>query len=140
MKQKINMMSEIAEKYGLKLGEYFYIFSAEDKLSEIPNKRYKFTDGGIKDEFGGCGYGSVLQSILIENYFVEKVPEFAKPIKCNIGDQYQFVEFNGEINRTYIFDGATIDYLLRNSGNMFAMDDDIPQGQINQLVKEMKGE
>ena len=52
MKQKINMMSKIAEKYGLKLGEYFYIFSAEDKLSEIPNKRYKFTEEGIKDEFG----------------------------------------------------------------------------------------
>lgn len=138
MKKKINMMSEIAEKYGLELDKTFNIFSEdEDKYISYQNKKYKFTETGLRDEYGGGGYECVLRAILAGEYFVEKVPEFAKPIWCKKGDSFQFVRIGGEISQEN-FDETTRDCLLRKVGNMFSIEDTIPKVQIVQLIKTMK--
>jgi len=138
MKKKINMMSEIAEKYGLELDKPFWIFSEEEEsLNQYQNKKYHFTKDGMRDQDARGGYESVLRAILSGEYFVEKVPEFAEPIWCKKGDLFKFVRIGGGISQEN-FDETTRDCLLRKVGNMFSVEDTIPKVQIVQLIKMMK--
>ena len=141
MKQKINMMSEIAEKYGVGLDKPFCIFnSTVSSLSDFDNKKYKFTEKGLRDEYGGGGYGETLTCILRGEYFVEKVPEFAKPIKCKEGELFLYVTVKGNIFNDSFDPENTRDVLLYKMSNMFDVNDTIPQAQIDKIVSEMKGE
>jgi hypothetical protein len=139
MKKKINMMSEIAEKYGLELDKTFNLFNSEiTELNDYKNKEYKFTEKGLRDQYGGGGYGETLTCILRGEYFVEKVPEFAEPVECGFNEHYLYILVSGKVAKGY-YTGDTGDRAMWMIGNMFDIDAIIPEQQIKKMVEKLKG-
>ena len=135
MKQKLNYMNSIAQAYKLALGDKFNVIYTGSDSKFGP---YFLCEDGMYDTTGK-EYPITLMSIVSGECFVEKVPEFAKPIKCKEDDDYVFIDEEGFVVRRTFYD-STLDYLLMKSGNMFDINAIIPGEQIVKIISEMKGE
>ena len=135
MKQKLNYMNSIAQAYRLSLGDKFNVIYVGSDVKFGP---YFLCEDGMYDTTGK-EYPITLMSIVSGECFVEKIPSFAKPIKCKDGDKFRYVSNNGNIVYRY-FSGRTFDCYLLQNGNMFEPDTEICQNQIDNIVKQMKGE
>ena len=135
MKQKLNYMDSIAQAYKLSLGDKFNVIDINSDAKFGP---YFLCEDGMFDATG-VKYPATLMQIISGKCFVENIPSFVKPIKCKKYDVYLFIDEKGNaIPRTFC--NSALDYLLMNSGNMFKHDSDIPQNQVEQIIKQMKGE
>lgn len=132
---KLNYIEQVAKMLGVEVGEKFNIKYRADILNDSP---CYFTDSGLfrHDDMRLYCY---LEHLIDGSYKLEKIIPYAKPIKCSDGEQFNYVRIDGEIQKE-TFNGGTFDYAMCALGNMFPVDAVIPQTQIDEMVKKLKGD
>ena len=137
-----NLIPEIMKKY----------FDIDwDNVNDISEKFYTQI-GNCKSKAYVDGFGVVYKANNTSKYFgiamlltrekyVEKIPKWVEPLKHIIenGAVYKYVDSDG-IVRTIENNCETFDYMCLTCKNMFPYDAEIPQEQIDDIVKRIKGE
>ncbi|WP_196607116.1 hypothetical protein [Pectinatus frisingensis] len=113
---------------------------------ETKNYSEPFLVNGEKGICGCAGMvirvsdGSALCSmayILADSNSIKTIPQKVKPIWCNDGQKYIFVNGRGILILSE-FTGGVADFYLRKAGNMFPPHSKLPQEQIDEIVADMK--
>lgn len=78
-----------------------------------------------------------LQDLILGRHVVIKIEEWATPINCSAGQMYKYIKGKSCCETTTCTD-AVIDFMRMKLGNMFDVDDVIPQEQIDDFIKQLR--
>lgn len=126
-------INQVANMLGVKVGEEFNI----DKYGS--SNPFHFTKECLVSS-SGCIGNIALAGLILGTMKIERITPYAKPIKCVGGEEYKFISISGKVFEEVFEDISTYDHMARSIGNMFPVNAIIPQAQIDDMVKKLKGE
>jgi len=98
------------------------------------NGKLRYEDGEIE----GNGYEREEDSLLFKILNGEvNISIIVEPIHCEINDLFKYAYYNNDL-KVKKFEGSTLDYYLRSSGNMFNIDDNVSNEQIEYIIENMQ--
>lgn len=133
---KLNYIEQVAKMLGVNIGEEFNIIHDGESMS--PYSPHKFKNDKLIDKDGGT-CNDILGYLIAGECKVQKIIPYAKPIKCSGGEQFNYVRIDGVVQEE-TFDGGTFSYAMCALNNMFPIDAIIPQPQIDEMVKKLRGD
>lgn len=134
--KQMNYIEQVAKMLGVEVGEWFNVVMKYngEKVLDCP---YKFIETDFVNSKCASTQG-VLYVLIAGTATVEKITPYAKPTKVRPDSKYYYINYDGNISIQYN-QGETFDYAMYSLGNMFDTDK-IPQTQIDDMVKKLKGD
>lgn len=126
-------INQVAIMLGVRIGEEFNI----DKYSS--SNPFHFTKECLVSS-NDCIDNIALSGLILGTIKIEKITPYAEPIECVDGEEYKFISIAGKVYGSVFESTSTYDHMAKSIGNMFPVDAIIPQAQIDDMVKKLKGE
>lgn len=128
--KQLNYIEQIAKMLGVEVGEKF-------NINDSQMNPYRLEESGLINSINvNCEHA--FSSLITGESKLEKIIPYVKPTKVRPDSKYYYINYDGNISMQYN-QSETFDYAMYALGNMFDTNK-IPQQQIDEIVKKLKGD